>query len=206
MPTQGHPPRGYPQWIFWVLAAAIILLGFTVLVQSVGGHSVSVQVVVGLVLIAALLTFLPRVTDVEKFVMNRGGMTLELAVQVASEAKAAAVGASERADEAVSQADKATKEAEDARTKLDRFIFLSMPKPTYANLVKLAGPERFGPYNLNEGFVSQLRFLRDAGYIDVDRHVGELHGSDDLSRHVQVTELGREFIANRRRLVPNEQL
>jgi hypothetical protein len=36
--------------------------------------------------------------------------------------------------------------------------------------------------------------------------VSELQEGDDLSAHVQVTELGKEFIANRRRLVPNEQL
>jgi hypothetical protein len=81
-----------------------------------------------------------------------------------------------------------------------------MPKPTYANLVKLAGPQRFGRYNITEGFQAQLRFLRDAGYITLDRYVGELQDGDDLSTHVQVTELGKEFIANRRRLVPNEQL
>jgi|GEM_PF-6283010 len=176
-PSTPISPRGYTQWIFWILAAAIVLLGLTVLIQAVTGHTVAVQLIVGLALIAALLTFLPRVTDVERFVMNRSGVSLEL-VRVVAETNA----------------------------KLDRFIFLAMPKPTYANLVKLAGPQRFGRYNITEGFQAQLRFLRDAGYITLDRYVGELQDGDDLSAHVQVTELGREFIANRRRLVPNEQL
>ena len=64
-------------------AATILLLGVTVLVQALTGHTVAVQVIVGLALVAALLTFL-RVTDVERFVMNRSGVTLDLVrVQVA---------------------------------------------------------------------------------------------------------------------------
>ena len=174
--STSNSPHGYVQWSFWILAATILLLGLTALVQAITGHTVAVQVIVGLALVAALL--LPRVTDVERFVMNRSGVTLDLVrVQVA-----------------------------EANAKLDRFIFLAMPKPTYANLVKLAGPQRFGRYNITEGFQAQLRFLRDAGYITLDRYVGELQDGDDLSTHVLVTELGKEFIANRRRLVPNEQL
>jgi hypothetical protein len=150
----------------------------TVLIQALTGHTIAVQVIVGLSLIAALLTFLPRVTGVERFVMNKSGVTLDLVrVQVA-----------------------------EANAKLDRFIFLAMPKPTYANLVKLAEPRPFGRYNVTESFKAQLRFLRDAGYITLTSYVGELQDGDDLSAHAQVTELGREFIANRRRLVPNEQL
>ena len=176
--STSNSPHGYVQWSFWILAATILLLGLTALVQAITGHTVAVQVIVGLALVAALLTFLPRVTDVERFVMNRSGVTLDLVrVQVA-----------------------------EANAKLDRFIFLAMPKPTYANLVKLAGPQRFGRYNITEGFQAQLRFLRDAGYVTLDRYVGELQDGDDLSTHVLVTELGKEFIANRRRLVPNEQL
>jgi hypothetical protein len=106
------------------LAATILLLGLTVLVQAITGHTVAVQVIVGLALVAALLTFLPRVTDVERFAMNRSGVTLDLVRGQVAEANA----------------------------KLDRFIFLAMPKPTYANLVKLAGPQRFGRYNITEGF------------------------------------------------------
>jgi len=205
-PSTPISPRGYIQWIFWILAAAILLLGVTVLVQAVTGHTVAVQVIIGLALVAALLTFLPRVTDVERVVMNRSGMTFEMVRKEAAEAKATAANASDRAYVAAAQADKATKEAEEIRAKLDRFIFLAMPKPAYANLVKLAGPQRFGRYNATEGFKAQLRLLRDAGYLTLDRHVGELQDGDDLSAYVQVTDLGREFITNRRRLVPDEQL
>jgi hypothetical protein len=62
-PTTPISPRGYVQWSFWILAATILLLGVAVLVQAVTGHTVAVQVIVGLALVAALLTFLPRVTD-----------------------------------------------------------------------------------------------------------------------------------------------
>ena len=96
------PPHGYIQWSFWILAATILLLGVTVLVQAITGHTVAVQVIVGLTLVAALLTFLPRVTDVERFAMNRSGVTLDLVRGQVAEANA----------------------------KLDRFIFLAMPKPT----------------------------------------------------------------------------
>jgi hypothetical protein len=72
-PSTPTCPDGYTQWSFWILAATILLLGVTVLVQALTGHTVAVQVIVGLALVAALLTFLPRVTDVERFVMNRSG-------------------------------------------------------------------------------------------------------------------------------------
>jgi hypothetical protein len=176
------------------------------LAQALTAKTVTVQVIIGLVLVTAVLAFLPRVVDVEKFQMGKGGMTLEMAARFAVEAKATAAEASSRADVAAAQADKATKEAEEARAKLDRFIFLAMTKPSYANLVKLAGPQRFGKYNVTEGFKEQLRFLRDAGYITVNCYVGELRDGEDLSAHAQVTDLGREFIANRRRLIPNEAL
>jgi hypothetical protein len=54
------------------LSATILLLAVTVLVQAVTGHTVAVQVIVGLALGAALLTFLPRVTDVERFTIRAG--------------------------------------------------------------------------------------------------------------------------------------
>ena len=199
-------PRGYSQWVFWVLAAVILLLGLTAFAQALAAKTVTVQVIIGLVLVTAVLAFLPRVVDVEKFQMGKGGMTLEMAVQAAAEAKMTAAEASGRADLAAAQADKATREAEEARAKLDRFIFLSMPKPAYVNLVKFSGPQPFGRYNVTEGFREQLRFLRDAGYITLNCYVGELRDGEDLSVHAQVTDLGREFIANRRRLVPDESL
>ena len=197
-------PHGYSQWVFWVLAAVILLLGLTGFAQALTAQTVTVQVIVGLVLVTAVLAFLPRVVDVEKFQMGKGGMTLEMAAKVAAEAKMTAAEASGRADLAAAQADKATREAEEARAKLDRFIFLSMPKPAYVNLLKLAGPQRFGRYNVTEGFKEQLRFLRDAGYITLNCYVSELRDGEDLSIHAQVTELGKEFIANRRRLIPDE--
>ena len=81
-----------------------------------------------------------------------------------------------------------------------------MPKSIYANLVKVAGPQPLGRYNVTEGFKEQLRYLRDAGYITLDSYVSDLRDGDDLSVHAKVTEIGREFIENRRRLIPNEQL
>jgi hypothetical protein len=77
-PSTPTSPDGYTQWSFWILAATILLLGVTVLVHALTGHTVAVQVIVGLALVSALLGFLPRVTDVERFAMNRSGVTLDL--------------------------------------------------------------------------------------------------------------------------------
>jgi len=180
----------------------ILLLGLTALIQALTGNTVTVQVIIGLALVVALLAFLPRVVDVESFHMGKAGVTLEMV----RKAEAKADEASSRAEGAAAQADKATKEAEEARAKLDQFIFRAMPKPIYANLVKVAGPQPFGRYNVTESFKEQLRYLRDAGYITLDSYVSELRDGEDLSVHAKMTEIGREFIENHRRLIPNEQL
>jgi|SRR6516164_9434256 hypothetical protein len=201
------PPRGYDRWVFWILAAVILVLVMILLVLAATGNISATQVLIALALVVALLFLLPRVPDVVKVVVGKGGLTVELegVKKAAADAQATAVEASDRAEIAAAQAGKATREAEEAREKLDRFIFRAMPKPTYANLVKLAGP-RFGKYDVTENFKEQLRFLRDSGYITLDCYVSELRGGEDLSAHAQVTDLGREFIENRQRLIPNEQL
>jgi hypothetical protein len=164
------------------------------------------KVATGIIAIpTALLAILISWNMIRKTRLETKKLELDIRKQT-EEAKESANEASDRADLATAQAEKANQGAEDARAKLDRFIFLAMPKPIYANLFKLAQPEPFGRYRINEGFKAQLRFLRDAGYITLDRSVGQLQDGDDLSAHAQVTELGREFIANRRRLVPDEQL
>ena len=202
------PPRGYDRWVFWILAAVILVLVMILLVLAATGNISATQVLIALALVVALLFLLPRVPDVVRVVVGKGGLTVELeqAKKDAAEAMTTAAEASGRADVAAAQASMATKEAEEARAKLDRFIFLAMPKPMYANLVKLAGPQRFGRYNVTENFKEQLRFLRDAGYITLDCYVSELRPGEDLSAHAGVTDLGREFIENRRRLVPKRVL
>ena len=141
--------------------------------------------------------------ETQKLQIETQKLQIELNEKTA-ETKATANDASDRANIATAQAEKANKEAEEARRKLDRFIFLAMPKPTYDNLVKLAKSESFGGYRADEGFKAQLRFLRDAGYINFDGHVSELQDGDNLSIRAQVTKLGKEFIENRERLAPTE--
>jgi hypothetical protein len=41
--STSNSPHGYIQWNFWILAATILLLGVTVLVQAITGHTVAVQ-------------------------------------------------------------------------------------------------------------------------------------------------------------------
>ena len=79
-----------------ILAAVILLLGPTALVQALTGNTVTVQVIIGLAVVVALLAFLPRVVDVESFHMGKAGVTLEMVRK--AEAKA---------DEASSRAERA---------------------------------------------------------------------------------------------------
>ncbi len=91
-----------------------------------------------------------------------------------------------------------------------------MPLQTYLNLKKIAGygvgtarteqPPRFGTFEMNDGFRSQLRYLRDNGYIRVNRFIGELpERGNDLSKYVSITPIGHEFIDLREQYIANSQ-
>jgi hypothetical protein len=97
------------------------------------------------------------------------------------------------------------KQLSEARETIDRFIFLSMPRPIYDNLKRLADArltrKSFGKFEATEGFKQQLRSLRDSGYIDTHgRLIGQLTSDQELSEFAEVTKLGLDFIKYRESL------
>jgi hypothetical protein len=80
---------------------------------------------------------------------------------------------------------------------MDQVLAYTMTDSMFNNLRKLASGN-FGHFRNNGGLRRELRHLRDAGYISVAGHVGELpdEGSN-LSDHVKVTPVGREVVGLR---------
>lgn len=101
-------------------------------------------------------------------------------------------------DEVEKKADNAARTADGALEAITRFVFNSMPKPIFENLRKIA--RGFGAFEMNDGFRSQLRTLRDSGYISTlnGTQIGSLPPSgNQLSDYIVCTELGKEFIRRR---------
>lgn len=105
---------------------------------------------------------------------------------------------SKKVDAANAKADDATNKADSALKTIKRFVFNSMPQPTFSNFQKIA-TGNFGPFNMSEGFRQQLRNLRDSGYIVTNSiTIANIPTEgNDLSEFVYCTELGKEFIAQR---------
>jgi hypothetical protein len=165
-------------WIFLLFAVLAIALAIVLLFRADQSAAVA-SLVAGIVALCVLLAFLPILGSVKEFGFGPGGLRVIL----------------EQIDAKV----------EDARRKIDRFIFLSMPRLTYDNLKKIAGPKlggrTFGQFDMNDGFRQQLRFLRDNGFIDVKApSIGQLASGHELSEIAEVTSLGLEFIEYREKL------
>jgi hypothetical protein len=101
-------------------------------------------------------------------------------------------------DEANTKAANAESKANDALAKFTRFVFNSMPRPTFDNLKKIADGH-FGSYKMSDGFRQELRYLRDSGYIlTKDIAIGNIPiNAHDLSDFVYITDLGKDFIKQR---------
>ena len=80
--------------------------------------------------------------------------------------------------------------------RVSNLFLLSMSGPMYRNLRKLA-TGRFGPYEKSDALARELRNLRDQGYIEVWSIREVPKTGDELSEHVKVTEMGREFVSLR---------
>lgn len=65
--------------------------------------------------------------------------------------------------------------------------------PIHFNLQKI-GTGAFGPFEMTEVFRSELGQLRDLGYIEADGLDRIPRRGDELSRHVRITDPGREFV------------
>jgi hypothetical protein len=129
---------------------------------------------------ALLAIFWPLVAKVENLKIGPTGVEL-----------------SKKVDEANAKAEVADIKADAALATLTRFVFNSMPQPTFENLRKIAA--RFGPFNMSDGFRQQLRYLRDSGYIRTnDITIADIPAvGNELSDFVYATDLGKEFIVQR---------
>jgi hypothetical protein len=130
---------------------------------------------------ALLAVFWPLVAKVENLKIGPTGVEL-----------------SKKVEEANIKAEVADSKAEAVLATLTRFVFISMPQPTFENLKKIAGG-RFGSFHMSDGFRQQLRYLRDSGYIQTNNIAigGIPTDGSDLSDFVYATDLGKEFIAKR---------
>ncbi len=130
----------------------------------------------------ALAVFWPLVAKVDNLKIGASGLEL-----------------SQRVEEAKSTADDAADKAYRAVETITRFVFNSMPQPTFRNLTKIDSMH-FGKFDMTESFRQELRYLRDSGYIATSGvHIGDIPASgDELSEYVFTTDLGKEFIARRR--------
>jgi hypothetical protein len=129
---------------------------------------------------ALLAVFWPLVAKVESLKIGPTGVEL-----------------SKKVDEANAKAEVADSKADAALATLTRFVFNSMPQPTFENLRKIS--TGFGTFGMSEGFRQQLRYLRDSGYIRTnDIAIADIPAAgDELSQFVYATSLGKEFIAQR---------
>jgi hypothetical protein len=94
---------------------------------------------------------------------------------------------------ALRRLDEVDRKLEQTRDRLDRLFLLTMSPAMYENLRKLDSG-RFGHFTISEGLQRELYHLRDIGYIDVMSIQQLPPRGDDLSKHVSVTEIGREFV------------
>lgn len=129
---------------------------------------------------ALLAVFWPLVAKVESLKIGPTGVEL-----------------SKKVEEANAKAEVADSKADAALATLTRFVFNSMPQPTFENLRKIA--TGFGAFGMSEGFRQQLRYLRDSGYIRTnDVTIADIpQAGNQLSDFVYATSLGKEFIAQR---------
>lgn len=130
---------------------------------------------------ALLAVFWPLVAQVENLKIAVTGVEL-----------------SKKVEEAKAKADDASDKAYQSLATITRFVFNSMPQPTFGNLQKIA-TGRFGPFGMSERFRQELRNLRDSGYIVTnDIHISDIPAQgNDLSDFVYCSELGKEFISRR---------
>lgn len=131
---------------------------------------------------ALLAVFWPLVTKIENLKIGPTGVEL-----------------SKKVEEANLKAEVADGKADAVLATLTRFVFNSMPQPTYENLKKIADGN-FGSFRMSDGFRQQLRYLRDSGYIQTNdiAIAGIPTEGSNLSDYVYATDLGKEFIAQRR--------
>ncbi len=175
----------------------------SVLGMMFGWGSTSRLATVALVTLGAML-LVPILPRVEGIKIGPKGLEASIREVVKSEIAPvsdrveAGVELTKKVAEANAKADEAARNAYSAIGTITRFIFNSMPQPTFVNLQKIAS-NKFGPFAMHDGFREQLKYLRDGGYIATNNtDISTIPDrGDELSDFVYCTELGKEFIAQR---------
>jgi hypothetical protein len=85
-----------------------------------------------------------------------------------------------------------------------KLFLLTMSGPMYDNLKKMAAQAGFGLYTMSPGLRRELYHLRDIGYIDVVSIKAIPDRGPNLSDHVRITEIGRQFVDLREHISAGE--
>jgi hypothetical protein len=160
-----------------LLAVLVVLEALLVakLLSEPGAAAGLVAVIGG---VAALIVLSPRIGDVLSFEVTGRGVNAKLReVETRVDALSAQV---------------------------DRLFLLTMAEPMYENLKKLSSGA-FGPYAKGRGLEREIRHLRDIGYVAVESVSSVPEQGANLSDHVSITPLGREFVRLREEMAAKAQ-
>ncbi|MDB5151107.1 MAG: hypothetical protein JWQ57_5127 [Mucilaginibacter sp.] len=89
---------------------------------------------------------------------------------------------------------------ENTNQKISRLFITTMGINLYANLKKIKDGN-FGPFQKSEGLKRELYYLRDMGYIEVPSISGIPGSGLNLSEHLAITPLGKEFVELREEIL-----
>jgi len=178
MTDNGHKTVG--AWPIVVFTATLLILA-ALIVRLFLASEVSAALVIAIAAIAGLLILSPRVFELTELTVSKDGLVAKI----------------RDVEQKVESTGHAVKNAE---KKIDQLFAYTMSDTMFGNLRKLT-TGNFGHFRNNGGLRRELRYLRDVGYITVKGHIGDLpdEGSN-LSEHVAVTPVGKEFVALRESL------
>lgn len=92
---------------------------------------------------------------------------------------------------------------ENTNQKISRLFITTMGKNLYDNLKKIKDGN-FGPFHKSDGLKRELYYLRDMGYVDVPSISGIPDSGPNLSEHLVITPLGKEFVELREEILKND--
>jgi len=94
---------------------------------------------------------------------------------------------------------------DEANEKIDELFLTSMSPEMFYNLKKLKSG-KFGHFTKGEGLDRELRYLRSIGYIKVDSFDAIPEEGEDLSKWVEITDQGKQFVELRKKLEEERKL
>jgi len=133
-------------------------------------QSVSAQLLIAMVMVAALVILSVRIFDITAFSLAKGELKAEMA--------------------------SVKEHLEETDRKIVKLFLLTMSGSMYDNLRKLVSG-KFGHYELGIGLERELYHLRSIGYVDVESIQAIPKKGNDLSPYVKITETGKAFVAYR---------